>query len=412
MGAGALDPWADDDVPPGAPAAAGPRGRVDVDLELVEIPPDDLARAIRRSVARALSEDLGDRGDVTSLATVPAGMTGTAELVARAAGVVAGTEVVRAVFEQVDARVVVHLDVSDGDHVTAGQVLGTLSGPLRSILTGERTLLNFLGHLSGIATRTAAFVAAVAGTGCAVRDTRKTTPGLRLLEKAAVRAGGGYSHRLGLHDVILVKDNHIAAAGGLGPAVAGALAREGVHVQVEVTDLGQLDEVLALGVTDVLLDNFTPEQVRQAVQRADRRAALEASGTITLETVGDYAATGVGRVAVGAITHSAPNLDIALDVRAEDLETPTYLSSVWSDDEVGGEDWLRPPDTGTASAEPEEAAPDGTDPAPALPRDEDLEGPSASPAFVDAGSDDPDAASESGLFAWRERQLGGQQDRD
>ncbi|MBW3659507.1 MAG: carboxylating nicotinate-nucleotide diphosphorylase [Actinobacteria bacterium] len=435
-----MDPWADHDVPPGAAAggAGGHAARVEVELDLGAVEPDELSRAVRRAVARALAEDLGDRGDVTSIATVPAGMTGTAELVARAGGVVAGGDVVRAVFEQVDVRVTVEMAVSDGARVEGGDVLGTISGPLRSILTGERTALNFLCHLSGIATRTRAFVDAVDGTGCAIRDTRKTTPGLRLLEKAAVRAGGGHNHRIGLYDAILVKDNHVAAAGGIGPAVENALARPGVHVQVEVSRLDQLEEALQLGATDILLDNFTPEEVRQAVQRVDGRAALEASGTISLDDVARYAAAGVGRVAVGGITHSAPNLDIALDVRTEALEAPAPLASVWSDDEIGKDTWLQPP---AASGTSDEARPapgadarDATADAPTdalgggapgdadggasadadaqLPGDDELEGPSGAPAFVDAATGDPDAPSESGLFAWRERQLGEQPGRD
>jgi nicotinate-nucleotide pyrophosphorylase (carboxylating) len=439
--ADAIDPWQVDAE--AVPVSADAGVAADVPLDLADLDPADLDRARRRAVARALAEDLGDRGDVTSLATVPAGTTGTADLVARAAGVVAGVDVVRVVFDQVDPRVRVSLDVADGDRVEAGQVLGTVTGPLRSILTGERTALNFLCHLSGIATRTRAFVDAVAGTACAIRDTRKTTPGLRLLEKAAVRAGGGHNHRVGLYDAILVKDNHVAAAGSLTAAVEGALAREGVHVQVEVASFEELDEALALGVTDVLLDNFTPDQVRQAVQRVGGRAALEASGTIGLEHVGAYAAAGVGRVAIGAVTHSAPNLDIALDVRAEELETPSYLAAVWSEGEIGGAGHRTDPTATAVDAdEPtprlDTAAAEGEDPShpfeprdefgpqgedldaggpeapdadaaasdPSLPSDTELEGPSAAPGFVDAATGDPDAPSESGLFAWRERQLG------
>jgi nicotinate-nucleotide pyrophosphorylase (carboxylating) len=313
-------------TPPDGHDEAAERGvadlLVDVPIDIADFDPADLERATRRAVGRALAEDLGDRGDVTSLATVPAGMRGTADLVARADGIVAGVDAVRATFEQVDPRVEVELIVGDGDEVVRGDILGTIAGPLRSILTGERTALNFLGHLSGIATRTRALVDAVAGTGCAVRDTRKTTPGLRLLEKAAVKAGGGHNHRIGLYDAILVKDNHIAAAGGIAAAIAGAQRRGDTHLQVEVADLDQLDVALRMGVTDILLDNFTPDEIRAAVRRVGGRAALEASGTITADTVRDYAVTGVDRVAVGAITHSAPTLDIALDVRTEDLRAP------------------------------------------------------------------------------------------
>jgi nicotinate-nucleotide pyrophosphorylase (carboxylating) len=261
-------------------------------------------------------------GDVTTAATVPDHVAGEASLVARADGVVAGTDLVARVFAAVDPAVRVHLDVEDGDAVTRGQVLGTVMGPLASVLAGERTALNFLTHLSGIATRTRAFADAVAGTGCVVRDTRKTTPGLRLLEKAAVRAGGGVNHRVGLWDALLVKDNHVAAAGGVADATGRALAHaDGRHVQVEVTSLAELDEAVDAGVRDVLLDNFTPagcaEVVRHLADRGLRdEVLLEASGTIRLDTAAGYAATGVDRLAVGGLTHSAPQLDIALDVRA------------------------------------------------------------------------------------------------
>jgi nicotinate-nucleotide pyrophosphorylase (carboxylating) len=255
------------------------------------------------------------------VATVPAGLPGEASLVARADGVVAGCELVARVFAAVDPDVEVDLEVVDGDRVTRGQVLGRVRGPLRSVLAGERTALNFLTHLSGIATRTRAFADAVAGTGCAVRDTRKTTPGLRLLEKVAVRAGGGVNHRVGLHDALLVKDNHVAAAGGVAEATRRALAAaDGRHVQVEVTSLAELDEAVDAGARDVLLDNFTPAGCAEVVEhlaarQLPERVLLEASGTIRLDTVADFARSGVDRVAVGALTHSAPQLDIALDVR-------------------------------------------------------------------------------------------------
>lgn len=283
--------------------------------DVVTLDATEVERAGRDAVARALAEDLRDRGDVTSEATVPAGTSGSAELVARADGVVCGLALVRETFVQVDPAVRVELSASDGDRVTRGDVLGTVSGSLRSILTAERTALNLLTHLSGIATRTRQLVDAVDGTGCDVRDTRKTLPGLRLLEKHAVKVGGGRNHRIGLFDALLVKDNHIAAAGSVTAAVTGALTHaDGLHVQVEVTSLEELDEALAAGATDVLLDNFTPDGCRDAVARTAGRASLEASGTIRLDTVRSYAETGVDRVAVGAITHSAPALDLALDV--------------------------------------------------------------------------------------------------
>ena len=299
-----------------------------------------LRAAAVAAVRRALSEDLDvpaeatgaqrRAADATTVATVPADARGVAELVARADGVVAGLELVSLTFASIDEAVVVRLDVADGDRVTAGDVLGRVVGPLAAVLTAERTALNFLTHLSGVATRTAAFADAVAGTGCVVRDTRKTTPGLRLLEKAAVVAGGGVNHRVGLADALLVKDNHVAAAGGVAAATRAALAHAGLrHVQVEVTSLDELAEAVAAGARDVLLDNFTPDGCREAVGWRDvhdahdghdgqGRVLLEASGTIRLDTVAAFAATGVDRVAVGALTHSAPQLDVALDIAEVD----------------------------------------------------------------------------------------------
>ncbi|WP_052665493.1 carboxylating nicotinate-nucleotide diphosphorylase [Nitriliruptor alkaliphilus] len=294
--------------------------------------------AADEAVARALAEDLDvpvdatpavrRAADVTAGATVPADLPGEASLIARADGTVAGCDLVARVFAAVDPSVEVVLDVTDGQRVTRGDVLGRITGPLASVLAGERTALNFLTHLSGVATRTRAFADAVAGTGCVVRDTRKTTPGLRLLEKAAVRAGGGVNHRVGLWDALLVKDNHIAAAGGVAEATRRALAAAGDrNVQVEVTSIAELDAAVAAGARDVLLDNFTPEGCAAAVAHlaagasADR-VLLEASGTIRLDTVAAYAASGVDRVAVGGLTHSAPQLDIALDVRAVGHSSP------------------------------------------------------------------------------------------
>jgi nicotinate-nucleotide pyrophosphorylase (carboxylating) len=287
--------------------------------------PDAVARAGRDAVARALAEDLDDARDVTACATIPPDAAGRAELVSRADGVVAGLWLVGEVYAQLDPEVAVALSTSDGDRVTAGDVLATVTGPLRSTLTGERTAPNLVTHLSGVATATRALVDAVAGTGCVVRDTRKTIPGMRLLQKAAVAAGGGVNHRLGLSDALLVKDNHVAAAGSVTAAVAAALAgAEGRHVQVEVDSLAELDEAIAAGARDVLLDNLDAEVTRQAVERCrawsdehGERILLESSGTIRRDTVRAYAAAGVDRVAVGAITHSAPQLDLALDVAME-----------------------------------------------------------------------------------------------
>ena len=287
--------------------------------------PDAVARAGRETVARALAEDLDDAGDVTARATIPAELSGRAELLSRADGVVAGLRLVAEVYAQHDPEVRVELLVADGDRATVGDVLATVTGPLRSILTGERTALNLVTHLSGVATATRALVDAVEGTGCVVRDTRKTIPGMRLLQKAAVAAGGGVNHRLGLSDALLVKDNHVAAAGSVTAAVAAALAgAEGRHVQVEVDSLAELDEAIAAGARDVLLDNLDPEATRQAVERCrawgderGERVLLESSGTIRHDTVRAYAEAGIDRVAVGAITHSAPQLDLALDVALE-----------------------------------------------------------------------------------------------
>jgi nicotinate-nucleotide pyrophosphorylase (carboxylating) len=297
-----------------------------------ELDPDAVRAAAVDAVARALAEDLqvavdatpAERraADVTTVATVPPDLAGEATLVARADGTVAGTDLVALTYAAVDPDVAVELTVRDGDEVTRGQILGQVRGPLASVMVGERTALNFLTHLSGVATRTRAFAATVAGTGCVVRDTRKTTPGLRLLEKAAVVAGGGVNHRVGLADALLVKDNHVAAAGGVAEATRRALAAAGGrHVQVEVTSLEELDAAVDAGARDVLLDNFTADGCAAAVAHVaarglPERVLLEASGTIRLDTVAAYAASGVDRVAVGALTHSAPQLDVALDVRA------------------------------------------------------------------------------------------------
>lgn len=313
-------PWPDD---PGPETGSALNSDPNADLEPRDeraqfvLYPSALTEAVTRAVARALAEDLGDLGDVTAMATVPADAQGGAVIVARAPGVIAGTACAVAAFAQVDERVRVDLVAADGARVAAGDVIARISGPLRSVLTGERTALNFLGHLSGIATTTRRYADLVEGTDCVVRDTRKTTPGLRLLDKAAVVAGGGVSHRLGLHDALLVKDNHVLAAGSAGAAATAAVARsQGRPVQVEVTSLGEIDEVLAAGVDDLLLDNFSVEQVVEAVGFVAGRAHLEASGGITLDTLRAYAETGVDSVAVGGLTHSAPWLDVALDVDA------------------------------------------------------------------------------------------------
>ena len=274
------------------------------------------AAVVADAVARALAEDLGGAGDVTSAATIGAGVQARAILVARAAGVIAGLPLVVETCRQVDAGIEVELSASDGDMVEAGAVVATLTGPAQGILTAERTALNFVGHLSGIATATRRLVDAVAGTRARIADTRKTTPGLRALEKYAVRCGGGVNHRFGLGDAILIKDNHIAAAGGVGNAVRAARARAShmLTIEVEVDTLAQLDEALDAGAQVVLLDNMSPAELAMAVARIDGRAVAEASGGITLEGVRAVAEAGVDVISSGWITHSAPRLDVALDV--------------------------------------------------------------------------------------------------
>ena len=266
-------------------------------------------------IRRALQEDLGLAGDISAEAAVSADAVSTARIVARRSGRVAGLDVARAVFLEVDSELEVVLSVSDGDDVEGGTTLGRVSGAARSILTAERTALNFLGRMSGIATATARLVAAVDGTGVRVADTRKTTPGLRALEKHAVRMGGGINHRFGLFDAVMIKDNHIVAAGGIRAAVEAARARVGhmVKIEVEVTTLTQLAELIEVGADVVMLDNMDPPTLRKAVQLVDGRMVTEASGSITVDTIRAVAETGVDIVSSGAITHSAPVLDVALD---------------------------------------------------------------------------------------------------
>ncbi|MGH8904689.1 MAG: carboxylating nicotinate-nucleotide diphosphorylase [Egibacteraceae bacterium] len=278
----------------------------------------DVSAALGALVAAALEEDLGEAGDVTTLATVPPGATARAALVAREPGVVAGLEVARAVFAAVDPGTTFEVSIADGAHIGPGDVLASVSGSTRALLAAERTALNLLCHLSGVATATAAFVAELDGTDCAVRDTRKTLPGLRTLQKAAVVAGGGCNHRVGLFDALLVKDNHAAAAGGVAEATRRALTNaNGLDVQVEVDSLDQLDEALAAGARSVLLDNFCMNDLHAAVARCRgeaERVFVEASGGVTLSCAWAIASTGVDAIAVGALTHSARALDIGLDI--------------------------------------------------------------------------------------------------
>jgi len=273
--------------------------------------------AIEEAVARALAEDLGRAGDVTSVATVPAGLAGRAVVAARQAGVIAGLPLVEAAFRRLDPRLTLDAHAGDGAAVEAGAHLMAVEGDARALFGAERVALNFLGHLSGIATATAAYVRLVAGTKARVCCTRKTTPGLRALEKYAVRCGGGFNHRFGLDDAILIKDNHIAVAGGIRAVLKRARAKAGhlVKIEIEVDTLDQLREVLDTGEADVvLLDNMDPATLRTAVELVAGRLVTEASGGITLATAAAIAATGVDYLSSGAITHSAPSLDVGLDI--------------------------------------------------------------------------------------------------
>jgi nicotinate-nucleotide pyrophosphorylase (carboxylating) len=267
-------------------------------------------------VRAALAEDLGRGGDITSDAVLPADLVVAGQLVAREDGCIAGLPVAVATFGLLDPSVQADLHVTDGDVVEAGTVLADITGAARSLLAAERTALNFLGHLSGIATITRRIVESVAGSGVRVACTRKTTPGLRALEKHAVRAGGGSNHRLGLDDAVLIKDNHRIAAGGIAVAVRRAREAVGhlVKVEVEVDTLDELDEALAAGADAILLDNMAPEALREAVERVGDRAITEASGAITPERAPVIAATGVDVMSIGWLTHSAPRLDVAFDV--------------------------------------------------------------------------------------------------
>ncbi len=274
-----------------------------------------MSRDVDEVIRVALAEDLADGPDVTSVATIPPGHRSQLDLVARTDGVVAGLQVARRVFEIVGAVDVTVL-ASDGDRVHRDQVLLSAIGPTQDLLTAERTALNLLTHLSGVATETAAWVDALGPDGPKVRDTRKTLPGLRALQKYAVRCGGGVNHRMSLSDAALVKDNHVVAAGGVTEAFTAVReAFPGVPVEVEVDSLEQLAQVLDAGADLVLLDNFTPDQMRQAVRVNAGRALLEASGGLTLEDAPEVAGTGVDYVAVGALTHSVKALDIGADLR-------------------------------------------------------------------------------------------------
>jgi nicotinate-nucleotide pyrophosphorylase (carboxylating) len=267
------------------------------------------------AVATALAEDLGLAGDITSAATIPAEARASGAIATRKAGVAAGVQLVEAAFKALDAEARVEVLVADGGPLEPGDVIARISGNARALLGAERVALNFLGHLSGIATLTRAYVDRIKGTHARIIDTRKTTPGLRALEKHAVRAGGGLNHRFGLFDAILIKDNHIAAAGGIAKAMAGIHQRAGhmVKIEVEVTSLPELEEALAHSPDAVLLDNMPVTLLKSAVDRVGGRTVTEASGGVTLDTVRQVAETGVDLISVGSLTHSAPNLDVGLD---------------------------------------------------------------------------------------------------
>lgn len=275
-----------------------------------------LPRILIEPVIRAaLLEDLGRAGDLTTDAVVPADQTGRAALVARDTGVVAGLDAALVAFQLVDPQLQIQVHAPDGTGVAPGVPIATVAGAARSILTAERVALNVLGHLSGVATATAGLVRAVAGTRARICCTRKTTPGLRTLEKAAVRAGGGVNHRFGLDDAVLIKDNHIAFAGGIAPAVTRARQAVGhlVKIEVEVDTLDQLAELLTDPVDAVLLDNMPPAMLAEAVSMVDRRMITEASGRVTAQSAAAIASAGVDLISVGWLTHSAPVLDIGLD---------------------------------------------------------------------------------------------------
>jgi nicotinate-nucleotide pyrophosphorylase (carboxylating) len=287
----------------------------DVVQQFTDHPQLTASRQIDQIVRNALAEDIGE-GDVTTLNTIPAAAVLHGVFLAKEAGVVAGLEVVRRVFQQVDPSVEVAFDVADGERIEARQVFGTIRGPGRALLTGERVALNFLQRMSGIATLTRRYVDAVAGTRAVILDTRKTAPGLRALDKWAVHLGGGQNHRFGLYDMAMIKDNHIAAVGGIAEAVRRV--REGDSrrrpIEVEVTTLEQLREALTQPIDRILLDNMSLDQMRQAVQIAAGRIPLEASGNVNLDTVVAIAATGVDYISSGALTHSVRALDISLDI--------------------------------------------------------------------------------------------------
>ena len=271
---------------------------------------------VHEAVHRAIAEDLGEASDLTTEATVPADARGRARLIVREDAILAGCEPFEYSFREFDHDAVVRWNAKEGEWIHAGETVATVEGKLRAILTGERTALNFLQRLSGVATITRRFVEAAGGVQ--VRDTRKTSPGLRALQKTAVRAGGGVNHRFGLYDGYLLKDNHIAVAGGVRAAIERARAeRPGLWIEVECETLDQVRDALDAGADELLLDNMDVATLRSAVEMARGRAKTEASGGVTLETIGEIAATGVDSVSVGALTHSAGSIDFSVEVEAD-----------------------------------------------------------------------------------------------
>lgn len=273
--------------------------------------------AYEHQIREALREDLGRAGDLTTDAIVPSGSRTQAVLVTRASGCIAGLEIGLGAFRLLDPEIRCQVRINDGQEVSEGTILATLNGYARALLSAERTALNFLGHLSGVATATRQLVRALEGTSTHVTCTRKTTPGLRMMEKYAVRVGGGHNHRFGLDDAVLIKDNHLAIAGAVKTAVHRVRQSVGhmVKIEIEVESLAQLDEAIEAKVDAVLLDNMSPQEVGQAVQRAQSKLVTEVSGRVTPETIGEYAHTGVDLISLGWITHSAPVLDVALDIQ-------------------------------------------------------------------------------------------------
>ena len=279
--------------------------------------PDPPLAALARIVETAIAEDLGDRGDITTRAVVPAGTPMSASIRSREAGRIAGVDVAQLVLSRLPEPATATVVAADGSEVAAGDSVAELTGPAATLLAGERSILNLMGRLSGIATATAAVVRAVEGTGVAIKDTRKTTPGLRALEKYAVAVGGGVNHRSGLYDAVLIKDNHIGIAGSITTAVERARAALGpmVTIQVEVETLAEVEEALRARVGAMLLDNMRPDQLRCAVALVAGRCHTEASGGITLANVREVAGTGVDAISLGWLTHSAKSLDLGLDIR-------------------------------------------------------------------------------------------------